>query len=144
MLTEIERKEIINNLESNMLELPQVEFPVEHFFMPGIYIRQMTGFKGHFAIGHEHLTEHTNIIIKGSLMVYDGKESYRIDAPYIFKGNPGRKAAFFLEDTIWLNIHVTDETDLDKLEKIHIKKSDSFIEHENKERIESCHGQQQQ
>lgn len=136
MISDIEKKVDIEAIEKQMLGMPQVEFPIEHFFMPGIYIRQMTGLRGTFAIGHEHLTEHTNIIIKGSFIVFDGKESYEVKAPYIFKGYPGRKAAFFQEDTIWLNIHVTDETDLEKIEKQFIKKSESFIEHENKERVE--------
>lgn len=136
MLNEIEKKDAIDNIEKLMLEMPQVDFPIEHFFMPGIYIRQMKGLKDHFAVGHEHLTEHTNIILTGRLLIFDGQESYEIIAPYIFKGHPGRKAAYFLEDTIWINIHVTDETDLEKLEKQFIKKSESFTKYEEKERIE--------
>jgi hypothetical protein len=45
----------------------------------------------------------------------------------MFNSPPGRKAAFFLEDTIWLNIHITDETDIDKIEDIFIKKSDAWM-----------------
>lgn len=127
-------------LEKQMLEMEQVEFPIEHFFMPGVYIRQMKGLKGHFAIGHKHKTEHTNIIIEGSLMVFDGQESYRIDAPYIFKGHPGRKAAYFFEDTIWLNIHVTNETNIDKLEEMLIEKSEEWELYHDKVEEMTWHG----
>lgn len=133
------KQEIIEAIEKEMLELPQVEFPIEHFFGPGLYIRQMTGLKGTFAIGHEHLTEHVNIIVKGSFIVLNGEDSFKIDAPYIFNSGPGRKAAYFLEDTIWLNIHITDEKDIDKIEKQFIRKSETFLDNEKKENI-SWHG----
>lgn len=136
MTSDIEKKIDIEAIEKKMLEMPQVEFQIEHFFMPGIYIRQMIGLRGTFALGHEHLTEHTNIVIQGSFIVFDGKESYEVKAPYIFKGYPGRKAAFFQEDTIWINIHVTDETDIEKIEQQFIKKSESFLKYDRKERIE--------
>jgi hypothetical protein len=123
-------KEFMDEIEKRMLDLPEnlkVDFPVEHFFGPQLYIRQMLGLKGHFAIGHEHLTEHVNIILTGSLIVFNGDSSFQINAPYMFNSPPGRKAAFFLEDTIWLNIHITDETDIDKIEDIFIKKSDAWM-----------------
>lgn len=41
-----------------------------------------------------------------------------IEAPYTFVSEPGTKRAVLaLEDTLWTTVHVTDETDLEKIEE---------------------------
>jgi hypothetical protein len=44
----------IIGLENACKNLEQIDFPVEHTFADGVYIRTMKGIKGTFAIGKRH------------------------------------------------------------------------------------------
>jgi hypothetical protein len=59
--------------------------------------------------------------------------SLQLDAPCTFVSEAGTKRAVYaLEDTIWTTIHVTNETDLEKIEDYVIAKDynelDTFLE----------------
>jgi hypothetical protein len=116
----------IDALEAEMLACPQIECPIQHHFGPGVYIREGFMPAGTYAIGHAHKHDHMNIILSGKAAVVMDGEVRIITGPYIFNGKPGRKVSYFLEDTVWLNIHPTDETDIEKLEEIFVDKSDAW------------------
>jgi hypothetical protein len=118
----------IDEAEKVMLAQEQVECPVFNHFGPGVYMRETHFPKGTIAIGHAHKFAHTNVILKGRLAVIhpDGTAT-EYKAPAIFPGTPGRKAAYFFEDTAWMNIHATEETDMEKLEEIFIEKSEAYL-----------------
>lgn len=123
----------IEAIEGYMLSLPQeakAEIPVHHHFGPGIYIRQITIPKGAMAIGHEQRFAHTNILLTGAVAMYEESGVKILQAPLIFTGNPGRKVGMAIEDCVWLNVFATDETDVDKLEEMIAKKSDTFKAHQ--------------
>ena len=44
----------------------------------------------------------------------------------LYTSPPGRKMGFVYEDLIWLNMYSTNETDLDVIESLFIKKSDAW------------------
>lgn len=113
--------------EKAMLKQEQGECPVLHHFGPGIYIREVHIPAGGIAIGHEHKTEHMNIMLKGkmSLLNDDGTVSV-IEAPFMKVTKPGRKVAYIHEDVVWQNIFATDETDIETLENMFLNKSDEF------------------
>jgi len=123
----------IEELEAEMLKGEAAEIPIIHTFAPGVYVR--TGFfrKGLRAIGHEHTTKHINIISKGSFSVLSGtNETLHFKAGDVFVADPGiRKVAEFHEDTIWSNVHPNpnNETDVDKLEPLFIRKSATWLAH---------------
>ena len=101
-------------------KLPQVECPVKHYFADGQYVRETHMPAGTFAIGKKHRFATINIILKGKLSVYNGEKSpiLHIEAPAIWTSDAGvQKMAYFHEDTVWLNAHPTEETDIDKIEK---------------------------
>jgi len=89
-----------------------------HDFSPGLYMRRLLIPAGTFLIGGTHKTEHLNIAMSGSAHVMiDGEINY-IKAPHVMKSGAGVKKVFYiLEDMIWATTHVTEETDLDKLEE---------------------------
>ena len=122
----------IEQVEAKMLNLPQVEMPLTHIFAPGIYWREMLIPKGTFAIGHQHKTEHLNVILSGKLRVLVDGRVEELIAPMVFKSGAGvRKMAFALEDTRMVNIHhnPTNEQDMDKLEEIFVQKSAAYLHH---------------
>ena len=101
-------------------KLPQVECPVKHHFADGQYIRETTMQAGTFAIGKKHRFSTINIIMKGKLSIYNGENSpiLHVEAPYIWVSEAGvQKMAYFHEETVWINAHPTDSTDLEDIEE---------------------------
>lgn len=102
-----------------MLSQPQVECPVKHHFADGVYTRETFMPKGTIAVGKRHKYKTTNILLKGKITVLNGSETPEVlEAPCIFISEAGvKKAAYFHEDTIWLNVHNTTSTDIEEIEK---------------------------
>jgi quercetin dioxygenase-like cupin family protein len=105
-------------LEESLRKMPEGLAPVDHVFADGVYARCMNIPKGTMLTGKIHKTQHLNIVAKGRILVATEDGTKEISAPCIFVSEPGTKrAGYALEDTVWINIHVTDETDLDKIEE---------------------------
>ena len=102
----------------------QVECPVEHFFAPGLYARQMFIKKGTCIVGKIHKHAHINTISQGKCSVMTEFGQMEITSPCTFVSKPGTKRVVVaLDDVIWTTYHPTDETDLEKIEDIVIAKS---------------------
>jgi hypothetical protein len=131
----------IEQVESHLLDLPQVECPVVHHFGPGIYIREVTLPAGTLAIGHAQRFDHLNIMLTGAVaMVGDDGQTKVLRAPMIFVGKPGRKLGYVLETCIWQNVYATDERDIDKLESMFLDKSATWQAHaEAAKQLETYH-----
>lgn len=131
----------IEQVESHLLDLPQVECPVVHHFGPGIYIREVTLPAGTLAIGHAQRFEHLNIMLIGAVaMVGDDGQTKVLRAPMIFVGKPGRKLGYVLETCIWQNVYATEERDIDKLESMFLDKSATWQAHtEVAKQLETYH-----
>lgn len=105
-----------------MLDMPdcQVEFETHHHFADGWYARQIVIPAGSVLIGKIHRTRHMNIVQRGLITVATEEGVLTIDAreaPYVFWAEPGTKRAGWAhEETVWTTLHMTDETDLVKLE----------------------------
>lgn len=113
------KSSFLDLVKTQMGVMDQVECPVTHNFADGIYVREMHAEKGTIILGKRHRFETCNVLLKGKLKLYmgEGVPDKVIEAPMIFNSNPGvRKLAYVLEDTIFLNIHPTKETDLEKIE----------------------------
>lgn len=126
--------EQVERVEAGLLQLPQVACPVTNIFTPGIYWREILIPAGTFAIGHQHKTEHLNVMLSGKVRVLKDGVVTELTAPQVFASGPGtRKLVYALEDTRWANVHAnpTDEKDMDNLEAIFIEKSAAFLAHES-------------
>lgn len=115
--------EVVKRIQEQILEgiasdeMEQREPPITHHFAPDIYMRQMDATEGTLVISKMHSTEHLNILLKGavSLITEDGIKT--LYAPMVMKSAPGTKRiGYFHEDSSWLTIHPTSETDIQKLE----------------------------
>lgn len=123
---EIAVRTSLDQIEAMMLAAPQIDCPVQHHFGPGIYMREAFLPAGTYIMGHAHKDEHMNIMLKGKMAVIVNGETKVIEGPYIFTGQPGRKFAYIIEDTVFLNAYATDETDVEKLEEMYVDKSDAW------------------
>jgi hypothetical protein len=122
----------IEQLEGELIRLPQLDLPLAHHFAPGIYYREIFMPAGAFIIGHQHKTEHFNIVLTGRASVMINGKVEMITAPCTFKSIPGvRKILFIHEDMRWATIHPTELTDVAELEELLIVKSNTYKEHAN-------------
>jgi hypothetical protein len=113
------------------LEHKQQEISTIHRFGGGLYIREAHYPKGTLVVGLEHVGEHMNVLLKGSLEVIgtDGTSEILI-APYMFVAKAGSKVGLTLEDVVWQNIYVSNSTDVEYLESILFVIPDDLKEHQ--------------
>lgn len=122
-------------IEKAMAKFPQVELEVKHYFVPGAYIRELRVPKGVVLVGKIHKYKQFHWLMTGELEVSIGDKIERLRAPCVMITEAGSKrVARALEDTVWMMIHGTNETDLDKIEDHFIAKSeDEWLEFCRKE-----------
>lgn len=112
-------------LQANVASLPEIDFPLQHLFVPGAYARTIFLPKGSVIIGKIHKHQHFNILSQGQVdVVTESGGVERITGPKVMVSPAGTKRAVYaLEDTIWTTIHLTNETDLTKIEEEVIAKT---------------------
>jgi hypothetical protein len=122
------RREVLNLQEyirgrNDKLD-PDTDCPVKHIFAPGAYAREIKLPQGSFVIGKIHKHAHLNFITKGKVRVLTESGPVEMTAPYTFVSEVGTKRIVYaVEETIWTTVHVTEETDLEKIEDYVIAKS---------------------
>ena len=90
----------------------------KHHFAPGVYAREVLLPAGSVVVGKTHKTKHLNIIASGSCTIHCMGEIFEVTGPYIFTSEIGaKKAVHSHTDVVWINIHLTDKTDVDEIEK---------------------------
>lgn len=110
-------REAITSAEEILKQSPQVHLDVVHHFSKGVYARQILMPKGLIITGQVHKTEHL-CIMNGDIDIADENGNFRYTGYHVFNSKPGIKRILAThEDTSFTTIHVTEETDLDKLEK---------------------------
>ena len=121
----------IEGITKEFLEHPQVECPVTHNFAPDIYVREIFMPAGTVVIGHKHLTEHFNVILKGKCRVMIGDVVEELTAPCTFVSGAGsQKIVNVLEDCIWQTVHSNPDnaTDIETLESRYVIKGVAITE----------------
>ena len=128
-------RQAIVALEKELLQLPQAEMPVEHYFADGLYGRALHIPKHCCLTGAIHKREHINILAKGEITVLTDDGPQRIKAPYVMVSKPGTKRAGFAhEDCVWITVHACDETEVEKAEAALVTN-----DYEEWLRLETCH-----
>jgi hypothetical protein len=113
----LNRRERIQEFENALLELPQVELKVKHYFAGGMYAREMFIPKGTMLTGALHLFEHINVCSKGDISVYTEDGVQRVQAPATLVCPPGSKRIGYAhEDTVWITFHATDAKTVEEAE----------------------------
>ena len=120
-----------------LIDKEQAPTPVIHRFGGGLYIREAHYPKGVLVVGQEHISEHMNVLLKGSIQVMDGDgEPQILVAPHMFVAKAGSKVGLTLEDVVWQNIYVTNSTDVEQLESVLFKQSEVLTQHQQKKLLE--------
>lgn len=104
-------------LQETMKEMPQIECHLDHFFSDGVYARVCVIEAGNTVVGKVHKTNHLSVLLEGTCTVTSKYGTAKYTAPYIIHALKGDKRAVFANTTVkYMTIHVTEETDLAKIE----------------------------
>ena len=107
----------IEILEAEMFKHEQVEIPVEHLFVNGMYARKIIIPKGTMLTGRVHKFGYIDIMLSGDITVATPDGIKRFTGYNVFEGFAGRKRAGCAhEDTHWITVHNTDVTEPDGIE----------------------------
>jgi hypothetical protein len=112
-------RDLIVALERALATMPQVDCPVEHFFVDGVYVRQITVPAGICLVGYVHRFPCVTTVSKGKILINDGSGVVVVTAPYTAMCAAGsKKAGYALEDTVWCDAYANhdNETDIPTLE----------------------------
>jgi hypothetical protein len=126
----IDFKNAITAAEQIMLQLPQLDLPIRHHFVNGIYAREMFIAAGTVLTGAIHKTQHLCIVAEGSIHVEDEHGHKLLKAPAVFVSKPGdKRIGLAIENTTFITIHATDKTDITELESELV--AATYAEYEN-------------
>jgi hypothetical protein len=112
----------ITSLETKIRERPEAiigdAFPLRHTFADGMYVREISVPKGYLVVTKIHKLSHPCFVLKGDCTVLTEDGPKRIKAPYHMITPAGTKRIVYVhEDTVWVTVHKTNETELDKIEE---------------------------
>ena len=107
---------MLNGIKSG--DLKEVPSQLNHYFAPGMYARELFIPKGTLYVGKIHKHPHIRVISKGSVSILTEEGDIFQKAPCTMVTPAGAKRIGFAhEDTVITTIHLTNETDLDKIEE---------------------------
>ncbi len=99
-------------------EMDEEMCPLKHTFVDGAYVREIFMPKGLLLTSKIHKVTHPYFILKGDVSVATEEGVVRIKAPFYGVTKAGTKRLLFIhEETLWITVHVTKETDLEKIEE---------------------------
>lgn len=121
--------ERMTEFENAISQLPGAKFgddacPLIHTFGDNLYIRQITMPAGITLTSRIHKTTHPYFVISGECDVLTEDGVVRIKAPYWGMTKAGTKRVLrIIKETVWVTVHSTKETELDKIEEEVIAKN---------------------
>ena len=99
----------ILRIEKEILAMPQVECPLIHYHIDGVYARRGFIPAGTVLTGAIHKFESISILAQGTLRITNGNTSHVISAPHVMTDKPGIKRLGYAEtDCTFITIHKTD------------------------------------
>ena len=108
----------ILRIEKEILQMPQVDCPVKHYQVDGVYVRSMFIPAGTLLTGKIHNFENIAILAQGTIRISNGTESYVISAPHVMVDKPGVKRIGYAEtDVTFITVHKETTKDLEDIEK---------------------------
>jgi len=114
----------IQNLENTISSTEGAFFgdsdncPLKHSFAEGCYVREIFIPAGTVVVGKIHRHSHPNFLMSGEVIVVTEEGRKRLKAPMAMISEKGTKRAVYaITDAVWATVHVTDETDLSKIEE---------------------------
>ena len=126
---ELNLNDKVETLLKEVQAMPQLECAENHYFGPGLYIKEVILPAGSVIIGKPHKVAHMCILLQGKMVIAkeDGSK-VELVAPMTFVSPPGRKVAYIIETVVFQNVFATEETDIEKLENMLIDNTQQLLE----------------
>jgi hypothetical protein len=122
----------ILRLKDQLLALPETEkreMHVEHVFVDGMYARKLHIRAGTLLVGKVHRKACLNFVERGDIAVLTEHGSTRVKAGAMAASPAGTiKVGYAYEDTVFVNVFRTDETDVERIENEIACESHDLIE----------------
>jgi hypothetical protein len=116
-MNEVTLQSAIQELKQVAQNLPQVVMPTKHFLLDGMYARQILIPTGTAFVGRRHKKFHYFMVLSGGAWITGDEGPINFRAGMIFMFGPGvQRVGVTYEDTIFVTIHRTDETQLKNIE----------------------------
>ena len=115
-----DNKNIIAGTKEKPIVNNSKRVPIRHFFMDGVYVREMTMFKNTFVIGAIHKHLHMCFLLKGHISVANEDDIIDYIAPCYIISKPGVKRVLYAkEESVWYNTHKnpSNTQNVEQLEK---------------------------
>lgn len=107
----------ILKVEEALKALPTGDHFIEHFQIPGVYVRVLYIPAGTALTGKIHKTKHISILAHGELCLATKDCATKVSAPRVFIDEPGTKRlGYAVTDVTFINIMRTDITNIDEIE----------------------------
>jgi len=113
----------VDVFENALAQIPGATFgdacaPLRHLFGDNLYIREITMPKGMVLTSKIHKTTHPYFVLRGDVSVCTEDGIVRIKGPYWGMTQAGTKRVLQVhEETVWVTVHSTEQTDLEEIEK---------------------------
>lgn len=118
----------IQRLQEATAQLPQADLPVEHTFLPGQYIRKLVMPAGTLVVGKRHRHRHA-LIVTGHVTLRTEAGMIELQGTHVIDSQPGMKRAIYAhQDSVLITSHLTEETDLERIEAYVIMPDDAVLE----------------
>lgn len=118
----------IDQLQAEMVKLPQLELQTEHFFVPGMYCRRVYRPAGTLIVGKVHKHPHFFLCAKGEIIAWTESGMRKLQAGDVVECQPGTKrVTLATQDSIGVTIHKTEKTDLDDIETELVEPDDTAL-----------------
>ena len=92
--------------------------PLKHSFVDGAYVREIFLPKGMLFVTKIHKKTHPYFVMSGDASVLTEQGIVRINGPHHGITPAGTiRVIYTHEDTVWITVHATKETDLGKIEE---------------------------
>lgn len=114
----VTRAEIAVRKEEMLASPHRVELPFTESLADGLYTRTLFIPKGCELVGKIHRKPCVNIVAKGDISIMTETGALRVQAGYTVTSPAGiQKIGYAHEDTIFINVFRTDETDISRIEQ---------------------------
>ena len=105
----------IDALEAFMIKGQLVDCPLNHKFLPGLYIREILMPAGSLVTSMIHKTIHPYFVLQGKVTVYSENFGIQeITAPFTGTTLPNtRRVLYIHENCVWVTVHATSIKPID-------------------------------
>lgn len=139
--SELATRNAMLSIEKKIMSMPGAMmgdcFPLEHKFVDGAYVRKITMPKGSLLTSKIHKVTHPYFVMSGEVSVLTEDGVQRIKGPYAGITKAGTKRLLYNHtEVVWITVHVTNETDLEKIEEQVIAKNFEELTMEEKKFID--------